>query len=42
MVLVVQQTTAGSHEGGGVDAHGNYIDGVVADVVGDWEMGVSF
>ena len=40
--MAVQQTTARSHEGGGVDAHGNYIDGVVADALGDWEMGVSF
>ena len=29
-------------EGGGDDAHGEYIDGVVADdALGDWEMGVS-
>ena len=28
-------------EGGGDDAHGEYIDGVVADALGDGEMGVS-
>ena len=28
-------------EGGGADAHGDYIDGVVADAFGDGGMGVS-
>ena len=28
-------------EGGGDDAHGEYIDGMVADALGDGEMGVS-
>ena len=31
-----------ARDGGGDDAHGEYIDGVVADdALGDWETGVS-